>query len=148
LDCCTVVWCLSFFFLLMVQPVATELVFICSIYVVLTDKSCVFLWLGGRPVDVTDPKWDIYFIVKKIQDQPGDYIVELLGFTTVYRFYHYPDSTRFRVSQVYAFLSSILFLLLLLVSLIFIIILSVPNGMGLSTSLHHIWQSDSVMLIL
>lgn len=55
---------------------------------------------GGSPVDVTDPNWDIYFIVKKTEDQSGVYSTDLLGFATVYRFYHYPDSTRLRVGQI------------------------------------------------
>lgn len=55
---------------------------------------------GSRPVDVTDPKWEIYFIVKKIKDDSGGYNMELLGFATVYRFYHYPDTTRLRISQI------------------------------------------------
>ncbi|CAA7397326.1 unnamed protein product [Spirodela intermedia] len=55
---------------------------------------------GGRSVDITDPGWDIYFVVKKTSDQTGDTLIELLGFATVYRFYHYPDSTRLRISQI------------------------------------------------
>ncbi|ONK69782.1 uncharacterized protein A4U43_C05F26660 [Asparagus officinalis] len=55
---------------------------------------------GGSPVDVTDPKWDVYFIVKKTNDLSGVHNMDLLGFATVYRFYHYPDSTRLRVGQI------------------------------------------------
>lgn len=55
---------------------------------------------GSRPVDVTDPKWEIYFIVKKIEDDSGGYRMYLLGFATVYRFYHYPDTSRLRISQI------------------------------------------------
>uniref|UniRef100_A0A1D1XQY7 histone acetyltransferase n=1 Tax=Anthurium amnicola TaxID=1678845 RepID=A0A1D1XQY7_9ARAE len=55
---------------------------------------------GSRPVDITDPRWEIYFVVKKTPDQLGDVFLELLGFTTVYWFYHYPDTTRLRISQI------------------------------------------------
>lgn len=55
---------------------------------------------GSSPIDVTDSKWDIYFAVKKIQSHTGDYDLRLLGFATVYRFYHHPESTRFRLSQI------------------------------------------------
>ncbi|KAI0496530.1 hypothetical protein KFK09_022849 [Dendrobium nobile] len=55
---------------------------------------------GSSPIDVTDSKWDIYFAVKKIQSQTGDYDLRLLGFATVYRFYHHPESTRLRLSQI------------------------------------------------
>ncbi|PKA57219.1 putative histone acetyltransferase type B catalytic subunit [Apostasia shenzhenica] len=54
---------------------------------------------GSSPIDVSDPQWDIYFSVKKIQ-KLGDYDVRILGFATVYRFYHHPDSTRLRLSQI------------------------------------------------
>ncbi|CAA6660968.1 unnamed protein product [Spirodela intermedia] len=59
----------------------------------------VLLFVEGS-VDITDPGWDIYFVVKKTSDQTGDTLIELLGFATVYRFYHYPDSTRLRISQI------------------------------------------------
>ncbi|KAG0486786.1 hypothetical protein HPP92_008881 [Vanilla planifolia] len=55
---------------------------------------------GSSPIDVTDPNWDIYFAVKKMPSTSGDYCLSLLGFATVYRFYHHPDSTRLRLSQV------------------------------------------------
>ncbi|MQL80468.1 hypothetical protein Taro_012910 [Colocasia esculenta] len=55
---------------------------------------------GGSPVDVTDPRWEIYFVVKRMPDQSGDMFFELLGFAAAYQFYHYPDSTRMRLSQI------------------------------------------------
>ncbi|XP_020590030.1 probable histone acetyltransferase type B catalytic subunit isoform X2 [Phalaenopsis equestris] len=55
---------------------------------------------GSSPIDVTDSKWDIYFTVKKIQSNTGEYDLTLLGFATVYRFYHHPGSTRLRLSQI------------------------------------------------
>lgn len=36
-------------------------------------------------------------------DQQGDIQHRLLGFTAIYRFYHYPDSTRMRLSQVHLY---------------------------------------------
>lgn len=56
--------------------------------------------LGGSPIDVTDPRWEIFLVVKKVQDPLGDCITNVLGFATVYRFFHYPDSTRLRIGQV------------------------------------------------
>ncbi|XP_020099087.1 probable histone acetyltransferase type B catalytic subunit isoform X2 [Ananas comosus] len=55
---------------------------------------------GGSPVDVTDPKWEIFLVVKKIPASSTNCIYQLLGFATVYRFYHYPDSSRLRISQI------------------------------------------------
>ncbi|KAG9456502.1 hypothetical protein H6P81_001010 [Aristolochia fimbriata] len=54
---------------------------------------------GGRPIDISDPRWDIYFSVEKEFNQLGAIGIKLLGFATMYRFYHHPDSTRFRISQ-------------------------------------------------
>ncbi|KAJ0971410.1 hypothetical protein J5N97_019369 [Dioscorea zingiberensis] len=55
---------------------------------------------GGSPIDVEDPRWEIYFVVKKVREKSGDYSIKLLGFAAVYQFYHYPDSTRLRISQI------------------------------------------------
>lgn len=55
---------------------------------------------GSNPIDVTDPKWEIYLVVQKNIDHEGGSQLRLLGFSTVYRFYHYPDSCRLRLSQV------------------------------------------------
>ncbi|XP_068652867.1 probable histone acetyltransferase type B catalytic subunit isoform X2 [Aristolochia californica] len=54
---------------------------------------------GGRPIDISDPRWDIYFAVEKESNQLGSIGIKLHGFATMYRFYHHPDSTRFRISQ-------------------------------------------------
>lgn len=50
---------------------------------------------GGRPIESDDPLWEIYVTL----EGEGPEIV-VTGFCTVYRFYHYPDSMRLRVSQV------------------------------------------------
>lgn len=55
---------------------------------------------GSNPIDVTDPKWEIYLVVEKNIDHDGGSRLRLLGFSTVYRFYHYPDSCRLRLSQI------------------------------------------------
>ncbi|XP_031258047.1 histone acetyltransferase type B catalytic subunit-like isoform X2 [Pistacia vera] len=55
---------------------------------------------GSNPIDVTDPRWELYLLIQKTEDQQGDIQHRLLGFTALYRFYHYPDSTRIRLSQI------------------------------------------------
>ncbi|XP_071742361.1 histone acetyltransferase type B catalytic subunit-like [Rutidosis leptorrhynchoides] len=57
---------------------------------------------GSNPIDVTDPDWEIYLLVKKktdLQDSP----VKLLGFAALYRFFHYPNSRRLRLGQILVF---------------------------------------------
>ncbi|XP_078438616.1 putative histone acetyltransferase type B catalytic subunit [Wolffia australiana] len=54
---------------------------------------------GSSPVDINDPCWDIYFAVKEVSIE-GDITFNLIGFSAVYRFYHYPDTTRLRISQI------------------------------------------------
>ncbi|KAF3454225.1 hypothetical protein FNV43_RR04672 [Rhamnella rubrinervis] len=61
----------------------------------------VFLLVdGSSPIDVTDPRWELYLLIQKKTDQQGDIQSRLLGFTAVYRFYHYPESFRLRLSQI------------------------------------------------
>ncbi|KAH7572185.1 hypothetical protein JRO89_XS04G0216600 [Xanthoceras sorbifolium] len=55
---------------------------------------------GSNPIDVTDPRWELYLLIQKKKDQQGDIQHRLLGFSAVYRFFHYPDSTRMRLSQI------------------------------------------------
>nr|ASU54203.1 histone acetyltransferase [Hevea brasiliensis] len=55
---------------------------------------------GSNPIDVTDPGWELYVLVQEINDEQGDTQHRVLGFTAVYRFYHYPDKTRLRLSQI------------------------------------------------
>ncbi|XP_021763348.1 histone acetyltransferase type B catalytic subunit-like [Chenopodium quinoa] len=54
---------------------------------------------GSNPIDVTDSCWEMYVIVQKIADPEGDQS-RLLGFAAAYRFYHYPDTLRLRLSQI------------------------------------------------
>lgn len=54
---------------------------------------------GSNPIDVLDPRWEIYLLVqekKDTQDSPS----RLLGFAAVYRFHRYPESTRLRLGQI------------------------------------------------
>ncbi|XP_058074114.1 probable histone acetyltransferase type B catalytic subunit [Magnolia sinica] len=55
---------------------------------------------GGSAIDVTDPRWDIYLVVERKAGQSGTIDSKLLGFASIYRFFHYPDSTRLRISQI------------------------------------------------
>ncbi|KAL6224132.1 hypothetical protein ACLB2K_002988 [Fragaria x ananassa] len=61
----------------------------------------VFLLVdGASAIDVLDPCWELYLLVEKKTDEQGDIYNILLGFTALYRFYHYPDSSRLRLSQI------------------------------------------------
>ncbi|CAO2824160.1 unnamed protein product [Amaranthus hypochondriacus] len=55
---------------------------------------------GSNPIDVTDSNWEMFVIVQNITDSQGEQISRLLGFTATYRFFHYPDSSRLRLSQI------------------------------------------------
>ncbi|KAM7509638.1 hypothetical protein LguiA_020091 [Lonicera macranthoides] len=56
---------------------------------------------GSNPIDITDPRWEIYLLVqKKIDQQAEGNQLKLLGFAALYRFYHYPESLRLRLSQI------------------------------------------------
>ncbi|KAM1361264.1 hypothetical protein COP2_027086 [Malus domestica] len=55
---------------------------------------------GSSPIDVVDPRWELYVLIQNKTDEKGDIYNVLFGFTAVYRFYHYPDSSRLRLSQI------------------------------------------------
>ncbi|KAF5204055.1 Histone acetyltransferase type b catalytic subunit [Thalictrum thalictroides] len=55
---------------------------------------------GSSPIDVTDPRWEIYLAVESKSNDQGVVGAKLLGFAAVYRFYYYPESSRLRISQV------------------------------------------------
>lgn len=55
---------------------------------------------GSNPIDVTDSSWELYLLIQKTSDQQGNFQDRLLGFAAVYRFYHYPDSSRLRLGQI------------------------------------------------
>ncbi|XP_057765343.1 histone acetyltransferase type B catalytic subunit [Salvia miltiorrhiza] len=52
---------------------------------------------GSNPIDVIDPRWEIYILVQKGQE---DGCTRLLGFAAVYRFHKYPDTMRLRLGQI------------------------------------------------
>ncbi|XP_054787992.1 histone acetyltransferase type B catalytic subunit [Prosopis cineraria] len=55
---------------------------------------------GSSPIDVTDPRWELYLLIQRKSDQQGETQCRLIGFTAVYRFFHYPDGYRLRLSQI------------------------------------------------
>ncbi|BBN20058.1 histone acetyltransferase 1 [Marchantia polymorpha subsp. ruderalis] len=50
---------------------------------------------GARPIEDDDPLWEVYLALEIHDDRR-----KIMGFCNVYRFYHYPDSTRLRISQI------------------------------------------------
>lgn len=54
---------------------------------------------GSNPIDVNDPRWEIYLSVKRSDPQEDDHL-QLLGFAAAYRFHHYPDGARLRLGQI------------------------------------------------
>ncbi|XP_052724350.1 histone acetyltransferase type B catalytic subunit-like, partial [Vigna angularis] len=46
---------------------------------------------GSSPIDVTDSQWEMYVVCQKTTDQQGEIQYRVIGFSAVYRFYHYPD---------------------------------------------------------
>ncbi|KAJ8537595.1 hypothetical protein K7X08_000005 [Anisodus acutangulus] len=55
---------------------------------------------GSNPIDILDPRWEIYLLVQERKDTQEDSLSRLLGFAAVYRFHRYPESTRVRLGQV------------------------------------------------
>lgn len=55
---------------------------------------------GSSPIDVTDPRWELYLVIQKETDLQGEIQCRLIGFTALYRFYHYPGGSRLRLSQI------------------------------------------------
>ncbi|PON32270.1 Histone acetyltransferase type B, catalytic subunit [Parasponia andersonii] len=60
----------------------------------------LYFLLGSSPIEVTDPNWELYLLIQKKIDQQGDEQSLLLGLAAAYRFYHYPQSSRLRISQI------------------------------------------------
>lgn len=58
---------------------------------------------GSQPIEQDDPKWEMYIRIQRESLSEGNDVYRLLGFCTVYRFYHYPDTTRLRISQILVF---------------------------------------------
>ncbi|KAK4345124.1 hypothetical protein RND71_035300 [Anisodus tanguticus] len=55
---------------------------------------------GSNPIDILDPRWEIYLLVQERKDTLEDSLPRLLGFAAVYRFHRYPESTRVRLGQI------------------------------------------------
>ncbi|KAJ1960174.1 histone acetyltransferase 1, partial [Dimargaris xerosporica] len=63
-------------------------------------RCFVLFYIEGASYIEEDPRWDIYTIYRKtIDEDPDSATYALVGFTTTYRFYHYPDQERPRISQ-------------------------------------------------
>lgn len=60
----------------------------------------IFSESGSSPIDITDPRWELYLLIQKKVNDQEDIEYKLLGFAALYRFYHYPGSERLRLSQV------------------------------------------------
>jgi len=49
-------------------------------------------------IDDTDPKWSIYYLVKKMDsDDTKGPIYSTIGYTTVYHFLYFPDKVRAKI---------------------------------------------------
>jgi len=49
-------------------------------------------------IEEEDPRWDVFTLFRKTEIN-GELQYTFIGFTTIYKFYAYPESTRHRVSQ-------------------------------------------------
>ncbi|KAL6599287.1 hypothetical protein ACP70R_045781 [Stipagrostis hirtigluma subsp. patula] len=55
---------------------------------------------GSTPIDVGEHGWELLLVVKKTTEESSSSKLQLLGFAAVHNFYHYPESTRLRISQI------------------------------------------------
>uniref|UniRef100_A0ACD5YGH2 Uncharacterized protein n=1 Tax=Avena sativa TaxID=4498 RepID=A0ACD5YGH2_AVESA len=55
---------------------------------------------GSTPIDITEDGWEMLLTVKKAAPESSASKFQLLGFAAVHHFYHYPESTRLRISQI------------------------------------------------
>ncbi|KAL3532574.1 hypothetical protein ACH5RR_006095 [Cinchona calisaya] len=55
---------------------------------------------GSNPIDIIDPRWEIYMLVQRAIVHVEDSHPIFLGFAAVYRFHRYPDSMRLRLGQI------------------------------------------------
>ncbi|CAM6085157.1 unnamed protein product [Calypogeia fissa] len=56
---------------------------------------CLCFIEGAQPIESDDPLWEVYLALEG--EGPK---MKVAGFCNVYCFYHYPDSTRLRISQI------------------------------------------------
>ncbi|KAJ1882790.1 histone acetyltransferase 1 [Coemansia sp. RSA 1722] len=60
----------------------------------------LFFIEGAQFIDATDERWKIYMVFEKlVLEGHATACYSLVGFTTVYGFYHWPDMKRMRISQ-------------------------------------------------
>ena len=52
---------------------------------------------GASYIDTDDEQWDYYVIFEKYKDEDGNEKYAVVGLSTVFRFYAYPEQTRPRV---------------------------------------------------
>ncbi|KAG8049618.1 hypothetical protein GUJ93_ZPchr0009g639 [Zizania palustris] len=55
---------------------------------------------GSTPIDITEHGWEMFLVVKKATQVSSNSNFLVLGFAAVHHFYHYPESTRLRISQI------------------------------------------------
>uniref|UniRef100_A0A0E0B1U4 histone acetyltransferase n=2 Tax=Oryza glumipatula TaxID=40148 RepID=A0A0E0B1U4_9ORYZ len=55
---------------------------------------------GSTPIDITEHGWEMLLVVKKSAQASSSSNFLVLGFAAVHHFYHYPESTRLRISQI------------------------------------------------
>jgi len=60
------------------------------------------LWFidAASQIDADDPKWNFFVIYEKYKESDGTFSYHFVGYTTIYKFYAYPDKIRPRISQV------------------------------------------------
>ncbi|KAF5183603.1 Histone acetyltransferase type b catalytic subunit [Thalictrum thalictroides] len=55
---------------------------------------------GSSPIDVTDPRWEIYLAIESKSNDHGVVGIKLLGFAAVNRFYDNIGNSHLRISQI------------------------------------------------
>lgn len=67
----------------------------------LSRMQPLLLWFieAASYIDERDERWQFYILYRQVKDTRGLSHYYLVGFSTVYLFYHYPDRQRPRISQ-------------------------------------------------
>jgi histone acetyltransferase 1 len=60
---------------------------------------CLFFVDGASYIDDEDSKWQIFMLFEKYKTETNQSRYAIIGYTTVYPFYAYPDKLRLRISQ-------------------------------------------------
>lgn len=61
------------------------------------EPLLLFFIDAASSIDPTDPSWEILWVVQRVSG--NDDLVRLVGMSTIYAFYVFPDRERFRLSQ-------------------------------------------------